>query len=114
MSMINSTAERIRAILVKDYKLDPAQITPDAQLAELGVDSLGIAELMFNIEDEFGVEMTTEPSHIASFNDVVQFIDALIAAKAAANAALELRHSNAGNSSINSSIGHENGVPLAP
>ena len=52
---MNTTIDRLRVLLVKDYKLDPATLVPDAPLEALGIDSLGVAELMFNIEDEFKV-----------------------------------------------------------
>jgi acyl carrier protein len=52
---MNTTIDRLRVMLVKDYKLDPATLQPDAPLDALGIDSLGVAELMFNIEDEFKV-----------------------------------------------------------
>jgi|GEM_PF-177843 len=112
MSTITSktTAERIRAILVKDYKLDPAHLTPDARLADLGVDSLGMAELMFNIEDEFGLELSADPTHITSFGDVVHFINALIADKSAASA----MPAHATYAVANSSMGSAMGAPLAP
>ncbi|MHB1690914.1 MAG: acyl carrier protein, partial [Thiomonas sp.] len=52
---MTTTFERLCAILVKDYKLDPESLTPDATLESLGIDSLGAAELFFNAEDVFGV-----------------------------------------------------------
>ena len=36
-------------------------LVPDAPLEELGIDSLGVAELLFNVEDEFKVTMPPEP-----------------------------------------------------
>ncbi len=109
MSTNLTTAERIRAILVKDYKLNPEHLTLDAKLADLGVDSLGIAELMFNIEDEFGVELTADPTQIATFGDVVQFIDELLIAKSA-NSALEPNS----RASMQASVQLATGAPLAP
>jgi len=76
-----TTTERIRAILVKNYKLNAEHLTTDARLEALGIDSLGMAELMFSIEDEFGVTLPTEPRPIATFSDVVNLIDELIATK---------------------------------
>lgn len=105
-----STAERIRAILVKDYKLDPEHLTLDARLNDLGVDSLGMAELMFNIEDEFGLELTSDPTQIATFGDVVHFIDGLIAAKSASSTA-PAHHAYAAAQASGSTA---NGAPLAP
>jgi len=83
-----TTTERIRAILVKNYKLNPEQLTPEARLEELGVDSLAMAELMFSIEDEFGLVLASDTRPIATFGDVVHLIDELIAAKSS-RAALE-------------------------
>jgi acyl carrier protein len=78
---MNSTLDRLRVLLVKDYKLDPDLLTPDAPLEALGIDSLGVAELMFNIEDEFEVAIPGDPVALATVGDVVRYIDGLIAAQ---------------------------------
>jgi acyl carrier protein len=75
---MNSTLDRLRVLLVKDYKLEPDLLTPDAPLEALGIDSLGVAELMFNIEDEFGVEIPGDPVALATVGDVVRYIDGLV------------------------------------
>lgn len=76
---MNTTLPRLRALLVKDYKLDPAALDPDAPLADLGIDSLGVAELMFNIEDEFKVTIPGDPVALKTIGDVVAYIDNLVA-----------------------------------
>lgn len=73
------TFDRLCAILMKDYKLEATQLTPDAPLEALGIDSLGVADLLFNIEDEFGISLPPEPVELLTVGDVVRFIDALIA-----------------------------------
>jgi len=78
---MNTTIDRLRLLLVKDYKLDPATLLPDAPLETLGIDSLGVAELMFNIEDEFKVTIPGEPVALKTVGDVVGYIDDLIAAQ---------------------------------
>ena len=83
---MNTTLDRLRLQLVKDYKLDPAQLTPDARLETLGIDSLGVAELMFNIEDEFKVTIPGEPVVLKTVGDVVGYIDDLVAAQQGGNA----------------------------
>ena len=80
-----TTAERIRAMLVKDYKLSPDQLTDDALLVDLGIDSIGMAELIFTMEDEFGLTMPDAAVQLTSFGEVVAFIDGLIADKNLAN-----------------------------
>ncbi|NDP40441.1 MAG: acyl carrier protein [Rhodoferax sp.] len=76
-----TTIDRIRTLLVKDYKLDPDKLTDDARLEDLGVDSLGMAELVFNIEDEFGLTVPDVATTLTTFGEVVRFIDDLIAAR---------------------------------
>jgi len=76
-----TTAKRIRAILVNNYSLNPDDLTPDARLDDLGIDSLGMAELLFTIEDEFSVVLASEPINLATFGDVVELIDGLLAGK---------------------------------
>lgn len=78
---MTTTLERLSAILVRDYKLDPAKVTADAPLESLGIDSLGVAELLFNIEDEFGITLPAEPVVLPTVGDVVRFIDELVAAR---------------------------------
>ena len=78
---MTTTFERLRAILIKDYQLAPESLTFDAPLEALGIDSLGVAELLFNIEDEFRVTLPPEPVQLATIGDVVGFIDDLVAAQ---------------------------------
>ena len=77
--MTTPTLERLRATLVKDYQLAPEAVTADAPLEGLGLDSLGVAELLFNIEDEFKLTLPREPVQLATVGDVVDFIDGLVA-----------------------------------
>lgn len=76
-----ATFDRLCAVLMKDYKLDAGQLTPDAPLDALGIDSLGVAELLFNIEDEFGISLGAEPVQLVTVGDVARFIDEQVAAQ---------------------------------
>ena len=76
-----TTLERLRAILIRDYKLAPEALTREAPLEGLGIDSLGVAELLFNVEDEFGITLPPEPVQLPTIGDVVDYIDRLIAAQ---------------------------------
>lgn len=75
------TYDKLCAILIRDYKLDPETLTPDVPLDVLGIDSLGVAELLFNIEDEFKVTLPPDPVQLPTLDDVVRFIDALVLAQ---------------------------------
>jgi acyl carrier protein len=76
---MTTTIDRLRVLLVKDYKVDPVTLLPDTPLEALGIDSLGVAELMFNIEDEFKVTIPDQPVALKTVSDVVDYIDGLIA-----------------------------------
>ncbi|MDB5842723.1 MAG: phosphopantetheine-binding protein [Polaromonas sp.] len=82
-----ATLDRLSAILMNDYKLEAGQLTPDAPLEALGIDSLGVADLLFNIEDEFGISLPPEPVQLLTLGDVVRFIDELVASQQAQAAA---------------------------
>ena len=73
-----TTYDWLRATLIKEYSLDPDKLVADAPLEDLGIDSLGIAELLFNVEDEFGIILPPEAVQLTTMDDVVRFIDELI------------------------------------
>lgn len=82
---MSSTFERLRLILERDYKVDPATVTVESTLESLDIDSLGATELLFTIEDEFEVRVTKEPVDLRTVGDVVAYIDGMVANAAAAS-----------------------------
>jgi acyl carrier protein len=78
---MTDTLKRLAEILVRDYKLAPESLKIDAPLEGLGIDSLGVAELLFTVEDEFSIALSQEPIKLTTVGDVVCYIDALIAAQ---------------------------------
>jgi len=86
------TEKRIRSLLVKDFKLDSGKLTLDARLDELGVDSIGMAELIFSIEDEFGLKLADAAVQLSTFGEVVQFIDEALAYRHATTAPSQIAH----------------------
>lgn len=80
-----TTAARIVRLLEKDFKIDPETLRPDARLEDMGVDSIGMAELLFAIEDEFALKLPDVPMDLANFDDVVRFVDRKISEQAASS-----------------------------
>ena len=74
-----STAGRIRALIAKDFAIAPERLTDDARLDELGVDSIGMAEVIFNLEDAFDLKLVEPPAQMETFGDVVRYVEAVIA-----------------------------------
>jgi acyl carrier protein len=72
----------LEQILVRDYGVAAAQVTPEATLESLGLDSLSMLELMFKIEDHYGLKITEDlPADMQTVGDVVVFVDRLITRK---------------------------------
>ncbi|MGH8289170.1 MAG: acyl carrier protein [Steroidobacteraceae bacterium] len=73
-----TTLERLSRILVQRYKLDPARLTPDQPLGSLGIDSLGMVEMLFFIEEEFGVQLPSEGIALGTLGEAAKDIDELM------------------------------------
>ena len=68
------TFDKVAAI-VADYKgIDVADIKEDSAFTDLGLDSLDMAELAMNLEDEFGVTIVLDAS-LKTVADLVTLID---------------------------------------
>lgn len=79
-----STFERLLVVVARELKVDTAGVTEASALADLGLDSLAIAELMFALEEEFGIDVsdinvTQMPATVA---EVIHIIDERLAAQA--------------------------------
>jgi acyl carrier protein len=73
-----TTLQKLKDILVSEYRVAPDLVTPEATLVTLGLDSLSVIELMFKIEDAFGLIITQDtPTNLVSVADVVAYIDSL-------------------------------------
>ena len=75
--LTSSTFEQVVALLAQQNGVDPATLTPDTGLADAGLDSLAVAELLFSIEDTFHVNLgdvaaTDVP---ATLGEVIALID---------------------------------------
>ena len=76
---MTTTYEQLCAILVRDYQLQPEALALTAPLEDLGIDSLGLAELLFNVEDELRITLPPEAVELETVGDVVRYLDDLIA-----------------------------------
>ena len=73
-----STFDKVRAMLVDQFQLDPAIVTPEAALEELKIDSLAAIEFMFLLEEKFNVDAPMERIDLRTVGDVANEIDRLI------------------------------------
>ena len=78
-----TTLEFLRQIIARDFEVDPQSIQPDSRLDDLAIDSLGVIEIMFAVEEQFSITVPPEPpdarTPINTLNDLVRYIDRLAA-----------------------------------
>ncbi|SEM07669.1 acyl carrier protein [Roseovarius azorensis] len=86
---MSSTQDRVIAIIAEQAVLEPSDITLDSTLEDLGIDSLGLVESIFAIEEAFDISVpfnanTPEDSDfdISSVRAIIMGIEKLIAEQA--------------------------------
>lgn len=60
-----SISDRVIAIMAEQAVLEPSDVTLESTLEDLGIDSLGLVESIFAIEEEFDISIpfnANEPS----------------------------------------------------
>ncbi|MCE4956778.1 acyl carrier protein [Macrococcoides caseolyticum] len=71
--------DKVKDIIVDRLGVDADKVTADASFKDdLGADSLDIAELVMELEDQFGMEIPDEEAEkINTVGDAVQYIESL-------------------------------------
>ncbi len=84
-----STRDKVIAIIAEQAVLDPSDVTMESTLEDLGIDSLGLVECIFAIEEEFDISIpfnANEPAasdfDISSVKAIVAGIEQLVTEKA--------------------------------
>ena len=72
-----SSLQTIQNMMVKQFDLKLEDLTPDATLEGLGLDSLSVIEFTFNLEDELKITMPDERVELKTLQDVVNLVDKL-------------------------------------
>jgi len=79
----DSTVESLRNIIVREFEVDPLLLRSDARLEDLAIDSLGVIEIMFAVEEEFGITVRHAPremqASLATLGDLARYVDRLVA-----------------------------------
>ena len=81
--------DQVIAIIAEQAVLDPSDVTLDSTLESLGIDSLGLVESIFAIEEAFDITIpfnANDPDSgefdITSVTSIIDGIKALVAQKA--------------------------------
>ncbi len=70
-------------MMVEQFDLKLDDLTPDATLESLGLDSLSVIEFMFNLEDELKIKLPDERVELKTLQDVTNLVDRIVAEKSA-------------------------------
>ena len=76
-----STLTTVQRVMAGELNLAIPELQPNRPLQELGVDSLGISEVMFKLEDEFDIRMDDERVPIGTVREIADIVDRLILAR---------------------------------
>ena len=87
--MAGSVSDRVIAIIAEQAVLEPSDIDLDSTLADLGIDSLGLVESIFAIEEAFDIQVpfnANEPDSsdfdISSVASIIREVEKLISEQA--------------------------------
>lgn len=76
-----SALEEIRSLIHKKYGVDPATLDPNASLRGAGIDSLTMVEILFAIEDHFGISVPERFNGIDTLAELAAAVEELQAEK---------------------------------
>ena len=88
--MAQTVKDRVISIIAEQAVLDPSDIGPEATLESLGIDSLGLVESIFAIEEAFDISIpfnANDPAQsgfdMTSVAAIVDAVQGLVAQRAA-------------------------------
>ncbi len=69
--------EKVKSILMEELQIDEKDITPEAELsADLGINSIELADLVMLCEDKFGITIDDDDIHkFVTVGDVVAYLE---------------------------------------
>ncbi|MBM3307670.1 MAG: acyl carrier protein [Candidatus Eisenbacteria bacterium] len=78
-----NVAEKVKQVIAEKLQIDVSQVTMEASVVEdLGADSLEQADILFSLEDEFGItaDDTDEAESLKTVGDIVKYLEKKTAA----------------------------------
>lgn len=79
---MTTTMERLQRILETKFSVPPAKVVPEAQFESLGLDSLDLIEVLFEVEEEFNIRVPQDGSQALRAATVQSIVDSIEKAQA--------------------------------
>jgi acyl carrier protein len=72
-------------LIADEALIEKAKLVPEATLADLGLDSVGVVSVVFAVEEKFGVEIAENAfGEVTNFADFLAVLEGVVEAKRAA------------------------------
>lgn len=71
------TLEILRGMIAEKFEVSPEAVQADATLETLGLDSLAVFDLIFDIESRFDIKVENDQVKITTVGDVIGLIEQL-------------------------------------
>ena len=79
MNKAFSLQNRVVALIARQKRLDPASVTPDAELSALGISSLDAITIVYELEEDLGIEVPNEDlESLTTVRDMIQGLQRLV------------------------------------
>lgn len=75
-----SVKDRVIRIIAEQAMMDTSEVTPEKTLEDLGIDSLGLVESIFAIEEEFDIQIPFNANNPEESDFDISSVAAIIAA----------------------------------
>lgn len=79
-----TTLQQLKQLIHEKFDIDIATLQADQPLAEYGLDSLSLAELLFTVEEKFDIDFPDSRQDINTLTELAAVIDETISNKKAA------------------------------
>ncbi len=85
-----SVEAELRAMIIKKAP-EGTEFGLDSKLVDVGLDSLDVVEIVFEIEDKYGIQLpqNDEETGSATFRDLCELVEKHIASKAAGDGSVQ-------------------------
>ena len=84
--MTHEVTARVISVIAKNQRITADTITPESTFVDLNIDSLDGLQLVFELEEEFGVDIPDDAAkEFKSVAEVVRGLETLVRNKAAAS-----------------------------
>ena len=72
-----NTLEELKQLIKSSFGIAPETLKADAPLADYGLDSLSLAELLFAIEEHFNLDFPDDRADVKTLDGLAALIDEL-------------------------------------